>query len=81
MIPTWTMQFLSGKGGYFDNFSKGSETFYMTYEELGEIFEGDFVYMSCMLGGGAEGLSCADLGAEISRKFHKLLYNHLSLHL
>ena len=53
----------------------------MTYEELGEIFEGDFVYMSCMLGGGAEGLSCADLGAEISRKFHKLLYNHLSLHL
>ena len=39
------MQFLGGKGGYFQKLSYGSETFDMTSEGLGEMFEGDLVDM------------------------------------
>ena len=35
------MQFLGGKGGYFEKLSNGSKTSDMTSEELGEMFEGD----------------------------------------
>jgi hypothetical protein len=35
------MQFLGGKGGYFEKLSKGSKTSDMTSEVLGEVFEGD----------------------------------------
>ena len=35
------MRFLGGKGGYFEKFSNGSKTLDMTWEGLGEVFEGD----------------------------------------
>ena len=35
------MRFLGGKGGYFEKLSKGSKTSDMTWEGLGEVFEGD----------------------------------------
>ena len=35
------MQFLGGKGGYFEKLSNASKTLDMTSEGLGEVFEGD----------------------------------------
>ena len=39
------MTFFGGKGGIFQKLSQGSETFDITYEGLGEMFEGDFADM------------------------------------
>ena len=63
-----TMTPLGGQGGYFQKSSKTSD---INSEGLGEMFEGDsadtfagkFLLMS--MGGRAEGLACADPGAEI----------------
>jgi hypothetical protein len=33
------MRFLGGKGGYFEILSKGSKTYDMTSEGLGEVFK------------------------------------------
>jgi hypothetical protein len=41
LIAPCTMQFLGGKGGYFEKFYKGSITKDMTLEGLGEVFKGD----------------------------------------
>jgi hypothetical protein len=57
-----TMQFLGGKGGYFEKLSNGSKTLDMT----SEVFEGDsadtcakkFPLMS--MGGRANGQACAE---------------------
>jgi hypothetical protein len=60
------MQFLGGKGGYFEKLSKGSKTSDMTSEGLGEVFEGDSAdtcAAKCPLvsmGGRANGQACAD---------------------
>ena len=35
------MQFLGGKGGYFEKLSNGSKTSDMTSEGMREVFEGD----------------------------------------
>jgi hypothetical protein len=60
------MQFLGGKGGYFENLSKGSKTWDMTSEELGEVFKGDSAdtfagkFPLVSMGGRANGQACAD---------------------
>jgi hypothetical protein len=60
------MQFLGRKGGYFEKLSKGSETYDMTSEGLGEVFKvdsadtfpGKFPLVS--MGERANGQACAD---------------------
>ena len=64
------MQVLGGQGGYFQKLSYGSETWDMTCEVLGEMFEGDFVDMCAeifslvSIGGWVEGQACEDPGAR-----------------
>jgi hypothetical protein len=36
-----TMQFLGKKGGYFEKLTKGSKTYDITSEGLGEVFKGE----------------------------------------
>ena len=61
-----TMQFLGGKGEYFENLSKGSKTYDMTSEGLGEVFKGDSADMCggkfplLLMGGRANDQACAD---------------------
>jgi hypothetical protein len=60
------MQFLGGKGGYFEKLSKGSKTEDMTSEGLGEVFKGDSADMCAgkfslvLMGGRADRQACAD---------------------
>ena len=64
------MLYLAGPRGYFPKLSKGSETLVMTSEGLGEMFESEFTDTCTnkiplvLMGGGAEGQACADLGAR-----------------
>jgi hypothetical protein len=58
------------KGGSFQKLSYGSETSDMTYEGLGEMFEGDSAdkcsgrFPLVSMWGQVEGLACADPGAR-----------------
>ena len=51
------MQFLGGKGAYFEKLSYGSETLDMTSEGFGEVFKGD---SADTYTGHATGQACAD---------------------
>jgi hypothetical protein len=58
------MRFLGGKGEYFEKLSKGSKTYDMTSEGLGEVFKGDSADMCTrkfpLDGGQANGQACAE---------------------
>ena len=59
------MQFLGGKGGYFEKLSQGSKTLDMTSDSLGEMFEGNCAdtcadkFPPISMEGQVEGLACA----------------------
>ena len=60
---------MSGKGGYFQKLSLGSETSDKTSQGLGEMFEGDSAdtctgNSAHVDGGPGIGLACADPGAR-----------------
>jgi hypothetical protein len=60
------MQFLGGKGGYFEKLSNGSKTSDMTSEGSGEVFEGNSAdtcagkFPLVSMGGQVNGHACAD---------------------
>jgi hypothetical protein len=79
------MQFLGGKGAYFEKLAYGSETLDMTSEGLGEVFKDDSAdtyavkFPLVSMGGRANGQACADgeRGPPSARAELLLCYLHI----